>query len=401
VSGGKASMFGPVSAAGGPAILKRMLSLDDFEAAARRRLPRPIFGYVSGAAEENLTLADNRAAFGEIGFAPRVLRDVSGRDQRRELFGTTWESPFGVAPMGLGAVAAYRSDVVMARAAKAAGIPAVLSGSSLIRLEDVAEAAPGTWFQAYLPGAFERIDALLDRVEAAGYETLVVTVDVPVGGNRENLVRAGFSSPLKPGLRLAWDGAIRPRWLTGTFLRTLWRHGMPHFENSFAERGAPIISRNVERDFSARDHFDWSHVDHIRRRWKGPFVLKGILRGDDAAEARERGVDGVVVSNHGGRQLDGAISPLRALPEVAEAAGDLPVMFDSGVRRGADVVKALALGARFVFVGRPFLYAAAVAGEAGVAHAAALLRAEVDRTLALLGARSLEELGPDLLHRRR
>ena len=397
MTGPKAGMFGPVTARGGPRRLRRVLALDDFEAEARRFLPRPIFGYVSGAAEDNVTRDANRAAWKRIGLSPRVLRDVSGRDQRRELFGTVWESPFGIAPMGLGAISAYRADLVLARAAAEAGIPFCLSGSSLIRLEDVAEAAPGSWFQAYLPGETARIDALLDRVEAAGYEVLVITVDVPVGGNRENLTRAGFSSPLRPSLRLAWDGAIRPGWVTSVMLPTLLRHGMPHFENSFAERGAPILSRHVERDFSARDHFDWRHVDHVRRRWRGPLVIKGVLRGDDAAEAKARGADAVAVSNHGGRQLDGAPAPIEALPEVVEAVGDLPVLLDSGVRRGTDVAKALALGARFVLVGRPFLYAAAVGGAPGVAHAAAILRAEVDRTLALLGVRRTDELTPDLL----
>lgn len=381
------------------AVLNRVLCLDDLEPEAKRFLPRPIFGYVAGAAEDNLTRDDNRRAFAEWAFVPRVLRDVAGRDQGAELLGRRWSAPFGIAPMGISAISAYRGDIVLARSAAAAGIPFVLSGSSLTRLEDVHEAAPGAWFQAYLPGETARIDALLDRAARAGYETLVVTVDVPVSGNRENLVRAGFSTPLKPGPRLALDGLARPRWLATVFARTLWRHGMPHFENSYAERGAPIVSSRVQRDFAARDHFDWSHVAHIRRRWKGPFLLKGILHPEDAARAKAEGADAVWVSNHGGRQLDGAVSPLRVLPQVAEAAGDLPVIFDSGVRRGADVLKALALGARFVFVGRPFLYAAAVAGEPGVAHAVGILRGEIDRNLALLGARSLEELSPDLLMR--
>ena len=338
-----------------PRALARMLSLDDFEQAARRRLPRPIFGYIAGAAEDNQSLRANRDAFARYGFVPRVLVNVSARSQQFDLFGRRYDAPFGIAPMGLSALSAYRGDIVQARAARASNIPAILSGTSLIPLEDVIQAAPGTWFQAYLPGDPARIDALVERARKAGYETLVLTVDIPVSANRENNVRTGFSTPLKPSLRLAWDGLTRPRWLAGTFLRTLLAHGMPHFENSFATRGAPILSASVLRDFSARDHLSWEHVARIRRQWPGALVIKGILHPDDAALAREHGVDGIIVSNHGGRQLDGAVPPLLALPGVLDAAGDMPVMLDSGVRRGGDVLKALALGARCVFVGRPFL----------------------------------------------
>ncbi|KTT15025.1 alpha-hydroxy acid oxidase, partial [Pseudacidovorax intermedius] len=197
-------------------------------------------------------------------------------------------------------------------------------------------------------------------------------------------------------LRLAWDGLTHPRWTLGTLLRTL-ADGMPHFENSFAERGAPVISRNVERDFSKRDHFDWSHIARIRRRWRGPLVVKGLLSPQDAALARQHGADGIVLSNHGGRQLDGAVSALRMLPAVMDVAGDMAVMMDGGVRRGSDVLKALALGARFVWVGRPFNFAAAVAGEPGVAHAIQLLSAEVDRNLAMLGVTRPGMLGPEHL----
>lgn len=381
---------------------RQLLSLDDFEAAARRVLPRPIFGYVCGAAEDNRALADNRQAFDELALVPRVLCNVAQRQQGVTLFGQRYASPFGIAPMGIAALSAYGADVALARAAAQARIPAVLSGSSLTPLEEVMQAAPDTWFQAYLPGTPERISALLQRVAAARVRTLVVTVDIPVAGNRENNLRAGFSTPLRPSLRLVWDGLARPRWLCGTMLRTLIKRGMPHFENSFAERGAPILSSRVQRDFSERDHFDWSHLARIRRQWQGTLVVKGILSPADAAQARRHGVDGVIVSNHGGRQLDGAVAPLRVLPAIAEAAGSaMTVMLDGGVRRGTDVLKALALGAQAVFVGRPFNYAAAVDGQAGVAAAIELLRAEVDRNLAMLGLTGCDQLGPQHLLDRR
>ncbi|ANN65235.1 alpha-hydroxy acid oxidase [Bordetella bronchialis] len=379
-----------------------MLSLHDFEHAARRRLPRPIFGYIAGAAEENAALADNRAVFDEYAFVTRVLRDVSKRSQAVTLFGERYASPFGIAPMGIAALSTYRGDLALARAAQGTGVPAIMSATSLIPMEDVARACPGTWFQAYLPGDQARIDALVDRVARAGFRTLVVTVDIPISANRENNVRTGFSTPLRPGPRLAWDGMVRPRWVLQTFLRTLLRHGMPHFENSFATRGAPIMSSTVLRDFSARDNLSWEHMAAIRRRWKGPLVIKGILSVEDARIARDIGADGVILSNHGGRQLDGAASPMRVLRPVVDALGpDYPVMIDGGFRRGSDVLKALALGARMVFVGRPFNYAAAVAGEAGVRHAIALLQAEVDRNMVMLGVKEWAELGPKALLRKR
>lgn len=376
------------------AVLRRVLSLHDFEQAARKRLPRPIFGYIAGAAEDNASLRDNREVFDEYGFATRVLCNVAQRSQQVELFGERYASPFGIAPMGINALSTYRGDLVLARAARAAGIASVMSATSLIPLEAVAQDSPGTWFQAYLPGDRQRIDALLDRVERAGFRTLVVTVDIPVSANRENNVRTGFSTPLRPSLRLAWDGMVRPGWVLGTFARTLLRHGMPHFENSFAERGAPIVSANVLRDFSARDHLHWGHLESIRQRWKGPLVIKGILSVEDALQARGIGADGIVLSNHGGRQLDGAVSAMRVLEEVVAALGPgYPVLIDGGFRRGSDVLKAIALGARMVLVGRPFNFAAATAGEAGVRHAIQLLQAEVDRNMAMLGVNGCAELG--------
>ncbi|HZY19657.1 MAG TPA: alpha-hydroxy acid oxidase [Ramlibacter sp.] len=378
-----------------PALARRhagILCLDDFEAAARRHLPAQVYAYVAGAAETNQSFRMNREAFQRHAFVPRVLVDISRRSTATTLFGRRWDAPFGIAPMGLAALSAYRGDLVLAQAARRENVPMVMSGSSLIRLEDVARANPDAWFQAYLPGDDAAIEALLQRVQAAGYGTLVITLDTAVGANRENNVRAGFTIPLRPSARLAWQGLSHPRWLFGTFLRTLALHGMPHFENSYATRGAPILSPNVERDFSDRGHLSWRHLARIRQRWPGHLVVKGVLDPRDARQAADTGVDGIIVSNHGGRQLDGAVAPLQALPGIVAACPRLPVMLDSGARRGSDVLKALALGARFVFVGRPFTFAAAVAGEAGVLHGIELLRQEVSRNMALLGLTALDRL---------
>ena len=379
--------------------LRSVLSLDDFETAACKHLPRPIFGYIAGAVETNWSLDDNRAAFAEYGFVPRMLVDVSKRSQQTTIFGHTYAAPFGIAPIGMSALYAYRGDLVLAAAGAAANIPMIMSGSSLIRLEEVAKQSKATWFQAYLPGDVPDITALIDRVAQAGFETLVITVDSQVGGNRENNVRTGFSAPLRPSLRLAWDCITHPRWLLGTFLQTLLRHGMPHFENNYARRGPPILSPNVLRDYSDRGHLNWEHFRLIRRLWKGRLVIKGILDKADAVTARDAGADGIIVSNHGGRQLDCAVSALRVLPGIVAACPELPIMMDGGVRRGTDVLKALALGAKCVFVGRTFGYAASVAGAAGVDHAIGLLIAEIHRDMAMLGITDLQEIDARLLVR--
>ncbi len=383
---GKAAPLQPAQ----PRVLRRILALDDFEDAARRVIPPLIFGYVKGGTETNASLRANRAVWDEIAFVPKTLVDTSERTHKTTLFGHTYDAPFGIAPMGGTAMAAYQGDLVLARAAAAANIPMILSGASLTPLERVRQAGPTAWFQAYLPGEAGPITQLVERVARSGYDTFVLTVDVQVRANRENNVRSGFNVPLRPGLRLAWDGIIRPRWLFGMFLRTLWLHGMPHFENM--GRRVPLISRTEEREVGRRDKLSWKHLELMRRLWKGRLVVKGILDSDDARIARESGADGIIVSNHGGRQLDGAVAPLRVLPGIAAQAGGMTVMMDSGVRRGTDVLKALALGAQFVFLGRPFFYAAAVAGEAGVRHAAKLLQDEIDRDMALLGINALAEM---------
>ena len=380
--------------------LKSVLRLDDFEAAAEKHLPRPIFGYVAGAAEDNQSLGWNREAFKDYAFVTRSLVDISRRSQTTQLFGQSFSSPFGIAPMGISALYAYRGDLILTQAAAAANIPMIMSGSSLIPLEDVVRANPQAWFQAYLPGDVPNIIALVQRAQTAGFKTLVITVDTPVQANRENNVRAGFSTPLRPGIRLAWDGITHPKWLFGTFLKTLFKHGMPHFENNYAHRGPPIISSTVGRTFANRGHLNWAHLQLVRNLWPGTLVIKGILHKDDAIKACEHGADGIIVSNHGGRQLDGAVAPLQVLPGIVKACPNVPVMLDSGVRRGTDVLKALALGARFVFVGRPFAFAGAVAGQEGIAHAIDLLANEVSRDMAMLGVCSVAEVGPTQLLRK-
>ncbi|NWG25888.1 MAG: alpha-hydroxy-acid oxidizing protein [Pseudorhodoplanes sp.] len=377
----------------------RFLSLEDFESVACRRLPGMLYGFIAGGVETNASLRANAQSFQTYAFVPRVLNDVSNRSHRTTLFGRTYAAPFGIAPMGSASICAYRGDIVLARAAAESSIPMIVSASSLIRLEEIREIGPTTWYQAYLPGDAARIEPLVARVAASGYEIFVLTVDVPVAANRENNIRNGFTVPIRPSARLAWEGLTHPKWLLGTFARTLARHGVPHFENMDATRGPPIISRRLERALGSRDRLSWDHVRLIRRLWKGPFVIKGILSPDDARIAKTYGVDGIIVSNHGGRQLDGAIAPLAVLPRIVESAGGMTVMLDGGIRRGSDVLKALALGADFVFVGRPFLFAAVADGRRGARRAIEILSSEISRNMALLGLRDLGQIGPGLIER--
>lgn len=378
-----------------PRALSDILCLEDFEAPARKLLPRPIFGFISGGVESNAARDGNRAAFDEFQFLPRVLVNTRARHQKTTLFGRTYDLPFGFPPMGGTSLAAYMGDTVLAKVAGELNTVMIQSGASLMTMEKVKEVGPTAWFQAYLPGEPEIITPLIERVKRTGFEVLVLTVDVQVSGNRENNVRSGYSSPLKPTARLAWDCMLRPRWTLGTFGRTLMTYGMPHLENLGYPR-LPILA-NLERPGRSRDGLSWEHVELIRKLWKGKLVLKGVLSKQDVRIARESGVDGIMVSNHGGRQLDHTVSPLKVLPSVVSEAGNMAIMLDSGVRRGSDVLKALALGAHFVFVGRPFLYAASVGGEAGVHHGAKLLREEISRNMAMLGISTLADMKPELL----
>ncbi|MES2186599.1 MAG: alpha-hydroxy acid oxidase [Pseudomonadota bacterium] len=364
---------------------RHALSIADLAAIAKRRLPPGIHGYVSGGSEDHSSLEANRAAFRRWSFLTRPLVDVSRRQQGIELFGTRWASPVGIAPMGVSSLCCFDGDVALARAAARAQVPSVLSAASTVPLERVMQEAPRTWYQAYLPADHGVIGPLLERLKAARVPVLVVTTDVQVASTRENELRNGFSIPLRLTPRLVAGGLAHPRWMVETFARTLLKRGVPHYENFTATRGNRIVTAPKGDHRAGRAAMTWETIRWIRDRWPNRLVVKGILRPEDAAMALQVGADGVLVSNHGGRQLDGAIAPLDALPAIVAAAPGLAVMLDGGVRRGTDVLKALALGAHCVFVGRPAMYGLACGGEAGVAHALGLLRREIDVDLALLG----------------
>jgi L-lactate dehydrogenase (cytochrome) len=375
-----------------------ILNLDDIEIAARGRLPRAIYGFAANGSERGASVLANARSFERWSLLPRTLMNVASMDQSTMLFGERHASPFGIAPMGGCSLFAHRADLALAQGARNCRIPFVLSAASSVPLEQVMDAAPGSWYQGYIPGDEARISALLARLRSAKVGVLVITVDVPVASNRDRDRRLGFTVPLKPRFSLAVDGLLHPRWLVNTLARTLLTDGIPRLPNFGGEAtGPPIIATPSPAARSDRERFTWAHVALIRRQWSGALVIKGVLSAEDARIARNAGVDGLIVSNHGGRQLDGAAAPLDVLPEVLDMAGDLPVCLDGGIRRGTDALKALALGARFVFLGRPMLYAAAVGGQAGVEQAVRILQSEIKTSLALLGCNRIDELGPSHL----
>ncbi len=386
-----------------PQAARRQARLADnlaaFEAAAKRVLPPALHYYVAGYSEDGAAHRRNLQSFRERAFVPEMLVDVSARSSATRLFGANHPLPFGIAPMGFSRLLAADGDVVLASAAAKAGLPFILSGASLTPMEAVRAAGRTSWFQAYIPGEPERIAAMVSRVEAAGIDTLVITADTAVHGQHELAARHGFRSPVQFGPGMAWQALSRPRWLWNVILHDRMAGLNLHFENSDATRGPPIFSKTLVRDIGRRDALSWKHVEAVRKRWRGKLVIKGLMAPGDARMAHQAGADGIIVSNHGGRQIGCAISALDALEGIAAEKLPLAIMYDGGIRRGSDVLKAIRLGADFVFVGRPMLQAAAVGGEAGVTHAIEILAAEISVTMGLLGVSTLAELQRIALHK--
>ena len=379
---------------------RNSLNIAELQELARRRLPFPLYSYIEGGVEDNQARDNNRSVFQRIRFRPRSPVDVSRRSQSVELFGHRFDSPFGISPMGIGGVFAFEADLQMARAAARMNVPFTLSAYSTFPMEEVVRHAPhACWLQGYMDSDRERSARWTDRAAAAGYRVLMISTDVPARSNRENNVRSGFSLPLRPSARLLFQGAMHPRWSVATFARTVLKYGVPHLENLVAGGRPSLLEPPMKADmWSGRSAVDWELMRFLRDRWKGALLVKGTLHQADAEMAVRVGLDGVVVSNHGGRQLDGAVSPIEAIPEIRAAAGGrLKILADSGFRRGTDILKGLALGADFILLGRAAMFAVAAGGEDGVVHALSLLKAEVDGNLGLLGCASVEDLHPGFL----
>lgn len=377
----------------------RALNVADMRELARRRLPGFVFEYIEGGAEDEHTLRGNRRAFEALRFVPNTLVDTTGRHQRIQLFGRESPSPLIIAPTGMNGMVCPRADVLLARAAASAGIPFCLSTVSTTRLEEVAQEAGGRlWMQLYVMRNRKVAEDIVTRAHRAGYEALVFTTDANVFGMRE-WDRRSYRAPGRPTLRTMFDILRHPRWMYQVILR----HGVPRFVNfeSFLPPGAgSAVGGSTVIPTLFAPEITWNDIAWLRGMWDRPLLVKGVLSAADAVRAAEVGCDGIVLSNHGGRQLDCCVSPMDVLPEVVAAVGGrLTIIVDSGFRRGTDVVKALALGADAVMIGRATLYGLAAAGERGARRTLEMLMGEIDRTLGHLGCRSVADLGPHLLRR--
>jgi (S)-mandelate dehydrogenase len=375
--------------------LARAVNIADLRLMAKRRLPRAVFDFFDGGAEDETTLAGNREAFERRRLLPKVLVDVHAVDTGVELFGIRANLPMAIAPTGAVGAGRNGADVMLARAARAAGIPYTLATPATATIEEIADKAGGRlWFQLYLLKNREFRSRLVRRAKAAGYEALLVTVDLTTGGKRERDLRNDFTAPFKPNWRNSRDMVFKPAWLLD-----IARHGVPQMKNlEGMVQGSPRladVAASVGRELDAS--FDWDDLKALRDAWPRKLLLKGIVRPDDALRAAAAGCDGIVVSNHGGRQLDGAIATLDALPAVARAAGKkLTILLDGGVRRGVDLLKARALGAQGVLTGRATLFGVMAGGEAGAARAIEILAGEYERAMMLCGVARTADIGADL-----
>jgi isopentenyl diphosphate isomerase/L-lactate dehydrogenase-like FMN-dependent dehydrogenase len=375
-------------------------NVSDLRELARKRLPRGLFEYVDRGTEDEVSLRNNRAVFDRLRFRPRTMTNVSKRDLRTEIFGTQYKLPVGIAPTGSAGLMWYEGEIALARAAREAGVPFTLSTSSLTAMERVAAEAGGDiWFQLYFWPDRSMSTQLVERAKACGFKVLMVTVDGVSAGNREYNMRNGFTAPFSVSRRNFFDIAAHPRWLLSVMAHYMLTTGMPMFENYPAEARAKMTSGPMGRASLRSDTVSWDDLDAMRKIWPHKLVVKGMLDPRDAKKAIERGADGVLVSNHGGRNLDGAIAPLEALPEIVDAVGNRgTVLVDGGFSRGTDVVKALCLGASAVLLGRATLYGLAIGGQPGATRALDIFRDEISRTMALLGCTSVDKCSPDFLH---
>ena len=377
--------------------LSRAASVADLRAIARRRLPGGVFDYIDGGAEDELSLRRNVAAFRRAELVPRVLRDVSGIDLSAPLLGRQLPMPLVVAPTGFTRIASPGGELDVSRAAARAGLPYTLSTMATRSIEEVAAVSRGPkWLQVYVWRDRGLVKELLSRAAQAGYEAIAITVDTAVLGRRERDVRRGFTMPPQLGPGTLIDGLLHPGW-TWAFARA-----DPITFANVSGSSAPADGQPVHLAEYTNSQFDpalsWRDLDWFRAEWDGPIVLKGIQSVADARLAADAGVEAIALSNHGGRQLDGSPAILELVPPVADAVGDrVEIICDGGVRRGSDIVKAVALGARACMAGRAFLYGLGAGGERGVDKVVALLEADMRRTMALTGNRQLSDLGPELI----
>jgi len=382
--------------------LDKALNIDDLRTVARHRLPRMVFDALDGGADDERSLRANRLAYDSITFRPRALVDVSERDQSTTVFGETISMPVMLSPTGSGRLACPGAELLLARESGKAGTIYAHGSVASYSAEDVAAASDGSlWYQLYLPPDRLKARKLIERVQAAGYRALVLTIDTPVRGNRERDARNQFSLPYTISPHLIAQGMSRPAW-SAQFLRAnarLPRWGKSAGTPRKSSKPAQLSLREVESSLiAARWPATWEDVEFVREVWQGPLLLKGIMRPDECDRIVSMGVDGIVVSNHGGRQLDGVPATIAVLPEIVDAVDKRAEVFvDGGIRRGTDVVKALALGARACFVGRPYIYALAAGRGPGLVKMFEMFRTEIDRAMALLGCQTIADIDRSLV----
>tara|TARA_B100000929_G_scaffold68064_2_gene51907 strand:+ start:2955 stop:4178 length:1224 start_codon:yes stop_codon:yes gene_type:complete len=382
-------------------LLRKAANVEDLRKLAKRRLPIGVFDYIDGGAEDEITLRKNVEAYRKVSFKPRVLRDMANIDTSTSLFGRKLAFPLVLAPTGFTRIANSEGELAVVKAATRAGIPFTLSTMATRSIEEcasVAESDTRLWFQIYTWRDRSVVKNLVERADAAGFEAVCLTVDTAVLGRRERDVRRGFTLPPEVGLGTIIDGVKNPGWtwdfLTADPIRFANVEGLTSIDGSTAVDLAEHMKSQFDPGLS------WKDVEWLRSIWKGPILIKGIQTVEDALIAVDSGVEAIAISNHGGRQLDDAPAPFDLLPEVAEAVRDrLEIICDGGVRRGSDIVKAVSLGANAVMAGRPYLYALAACGESGVDHVLDLLHEGVERTMALTGAASVDDLTKELISR--
>ncbi|MED5276967.1 MAG: alpha-hydroxy acid oxidase [Actinomycetota bacterium] len=381
--------------------MRKVANVDDLRSLAKRRLPAGVFDYIDGGAEDEVTLRKNVDAYRNVSFKPRVLRDMTEVDSSTHLLGRPLAFPLVLAPTGFTRIAHSEGELAVVRAADRAGIPFTLSTMATRSIEEcaaVAESDSRLWFQIYTWRDRSIVENLVKRAAEAGFEAVCLTVDTAVLGRRERDVRRGFTLPPEVGPGTILDGIKNPGW-TWDFLRAdPIRFANVEGITSLDGSTAVDLAEHMKSQFDPG--LSWSDVDWLRSIWEGPILIKGIQTVEDALIAAEVGVEAIAISNHGGRQLDGAPAPFDLLPEVVEAIqGRLEIICDGGVRRGSDIVKAVSMGAQAVMAGRPYLYALGACGERGVDHVMDLLHEGVERTMALIGAASIDELSQELISR--